>query len=155
MYWPYLWRTGSVSDTTLVACSFSPCSQVFMTGSTYGDLRLWNLDMKQLVAEKNAHDLGVTCCTFSPIILSSKSHFNIRSVKSMSSSKVFVTSDCSQSERVFNLKLWVCVCLRFWFCHRWPSCAVSSGLLWTRQPFKDLGYQQIQLWRWSVIFMLS
>lgn len=41
-----------------------------MTGSTYGDLRLWNLDMKQLEAEKNAHDLGVTCCTFSPIILS-------------------------------------------------------------------------------------
>ncbi|XP_031702054.1 WD repeat, SAM and U-box domain-containing protein 1 [Anarrhichthys ocellatus] len=63
-------RTGAVSDTTMVACSFSPCSQVFMTGSTYGDLRLWDLDMNQLHAEKNAHDLGVTCCTFAPSILS-------------------------------------------------------------------------------------
>lgn len=41
-----------------------------MTGSTYGDLRLWGLDMNQLHAEKNAHDLGVTCCTFAPSILS-------------------------------------------------------------------------------------
>lgn len=54
----------------MVACSFSPCSQLFMTGSTYGDLRLWDLDMNQLHAEKNAHDLGVTCCTFAPNILS-------------------------------------------------------------------------------------
>ncbi|XP_030614265.1 WD repeat, SAM and U-box domain-containing protein 1 isoform X2 [Archocentrus centrarchus] len=54
----------------MVACSFSPCSQVFMTGSTYGDLRLWDLHMNQLHAEKNAHDLGVSCCTFAPGILS-------------------------------------------------------------------------------------
>lgn len=66
----FLWRTGAVNDTTMVACSFSPCSQMFMTGSTYGDLRLWDLRMNQLHAEKNAHDLGVSCCTFAPSILS-------------------------------------------------------------------------------------
>lgn len=67
-------RTGAVNDTTVVACSFSPCSQMFMTGSTYGDLRLWDLHMKQLHKENNAHDLGVTCCAFAPNILSSESH---------------------------------------------------------------------------------
>lgn len=66
-------RTGAVYDTTMVACSFSPCSQLFVTGSTYGDLRLWDLNMIQLHAEKNAHDLGVTCCTFAPSILSGES----------------------------------------------------------------------------------
>lgn len=54
----------------MVACSFSPCSQLFVTGSTYGDLRVWDLDLNQLHAEKNAHDLGVTCCAFAPNILS-------------------------------------------------------------------------------------
>lgn len=68
-------RTGAVNDTTMVACSFSPCSQVFMTGSTYGDLRLWDLELNQLHAEKNAHDLGVSCCTFSPDLLSGESRW--------------------------------------------------------------------------------
>jgi WD40 repeat protein len=54
----------------MVACSFTPCGQMFVTGSTYGDLRLWDLDMNQLHAEKNTHDLGVTCCCFGPKILS-------------------------------------------------------------------------------------
>lgn len=63
-----------MNDTTMVACSFSPCSQVFVSGSTYGDMRLWDLDMNQLHAEKNAHDLGVTCCTFAPSILSGDNH---------------------------------------------------------------------------------
>ncbi|TTI92361.1 WD repeat, SAM and U-box domain-containing protein 1 [Bagarius yarrelli] len=58
--------TGAVPDTTMVACSFSPCGQLFATGSTYGDLRIWNLSMNQLQTEKYAHDLGVTCCQFSP-----------------------------------------------------------------------------------------
>lgn len=64
-----LFRTGSVPDTTMVACSFSPCGQLFATGSTYGDLRIWDLGMNQLHAEKYAHDLGVTCCQFAPQIL--------------------------------------------------------------------------------------
>lgn len=65
-----LWfRTGAVPDTTMVACSFSPCGQLFATGSTYGDLRIWDLDMNQLHAEKYAHDLGVTCCQFAPQIM--------------------------------------------------------------------------------------
>lgn len=65
----FLLSVGSVVDTTLVACSFTPCSQFFMSGSTYGDLRLWDLNMNQLLAEKDAHDLGVTCCKFAPDIL--------------------------------------------------------------------------------------
>ncbi|XP_068173893.1 WD repeat, SAM and U-box domain-containing protein 1 isoform X2 [Antennarius striatus] len=76
----------------MVACSFSPCSQVFMTGSTYGDLRLWNLDMKQLHAEKNAHDMGVTCCTFAPSILSDGQFVQLR------------LASCGQDNHV---KIWV------------------------------------------------
>uniref|UniRef100_A0A8C7IVC6 WD repeat, sterile alpha motif and U-box domain containing 1 n=1 Tax=Oncorhynchus kisutch TaxID=8019 RepID=A0A8C7IVC6_ONCKI len=60
----------AVNDTTVVACSFNPCGQMFVTESTYGDLRLWDLDMNQLHAEKNNHDLGVTCYCFGPKILS-------------------------------------------------------------------------------------
>lgn len=71
----FLRRSGAVSDTTMVACSFSPCSQMFMTGSTYGDLRMWDLHMKLLHKENNAHDLGVTCCAFAPSILSSERHW--------------------------------------------------------------------------------
>ncbi|XP_055764448.1 WD repeat, SAM and U-box domain-containing protein 1-like isoform X2 [Salvelinus fontinalis] len=52
----------------MVACSFTPCGPMFVTGSTYGDLRLWDLDMNQLHAEKNNHDLGVTCYCFGPKI---------------------------------------------------------------------------------------
>ena len=47
-----------------------------MTGSTYGDLRLWDLKMNQLHAEKNAHDLGVTCCAFAPEILSGEEQYD-------------------------------------------------------------------------------
>ncbi|KAL0190614.1 hypothetical protein M9458_013312, partial [Cirrhinus mrigala] len=53
----------------IVACSFTPCGQLFITGSTYGDLRLWDLNMNHLHAEKNAHDLGVSCCQFAPQIM--------------------------------------------------------------------------------------
>ena len=58
--------TRTVNDATVVALSFSPCGQALASGSTYGDLRLWDLNMNQVFAEKNAHDLGVTCCCFSP-----------------------------------------------------------------------------------------
>lgn len=61
---------STVNDTTMVACSFTPCGQMFVTGSTYGDLRLWDLDMNQLHAEKNTHELGVGCYCFGPKILS-------------------------------------------------------------------------------------
>uniref|UniRef100_A0A674DI01 WD repeat, sterile alpha motif and U-box domain containing 1 n=1 Tax=Salmo trutta TaxID=8032 RepID=A0A674DI01_SALTR len=61
---------STVNDTTMVACSFTPCGQMFVTGSTYGDLRLWDLDVNQLHAEKNTHELGVTCYCFGPKILS-------------------------------------------------------------------------------------
>ncbi|XP_030643169.1 WD repeat, SAM and U-box domain-containing protein 1 [Chanos chanos] len=61
-----LQRTRAATEGTLVASAFSPCGQMFVTGSTLGDLRVWNLAMNQLCAEKDAHDLGVNCCNFSP-----------------------------------------------------------------------------------------
>lgn len=57
-------RCGAVSEASVVACCFSPCGQMFMTGCTYGDLKLWDVDVSLLHAEKDAHDLGVACCRF-------------------------------------------------------------------------------------------
>ncbi|XP_026231804.1 WD repeat, SAM and U-box domain-containing protein 1-like [Anabas testudineus] len=59
-----IFRCGAVSEASVVACCFSPCGQMFMTGCTYGDLKLWDVDVSLLHAEKDAHDLGVACCRF-------------------------------------------------------------------------------------------
>ncbi|CAB1434704.1 unnamed protein product, partial [Pleuronectes platessa] len=44
----------------------SLCGQVFVNGCTNGDLKLWDVDISLLHAEKDAHDLGVTCCSSAP-----------------------------------------------------------------------------------------
>lgn len=56
-----------MSEASVVACCFSPCGQMFVTGCTRGDLRLWDTAIDLLHAEKDAHDLGVTCCCFAPL----------------------------------------------------------------------------------------
>ena len=55
-----------MSEASVVACCFSPCGQMFVTGCTRGDLKLWDMDVNLLHAEKDAHDMGVTCCSFAP-----------------------------------------------------------------------------------------
>ncbi|XP_035762619.1 WD repeat, SAM and U-box domain-containing protein 1-like [Neolamprologus brichardi] len=57
---------ATVSEASVVACCFSPCAQMFATGCTRGDLKLWDAHASLLHAEKDAHDLGVTCCCFAP-----------------------------------------------------------------------------------------
>ena len=47
-----------------MACAFSPSGDLFVTGSSCGDLTVWDDKMKCLHSEK-AHDLGITCCDFS------------------------------------------------------------------------------------------
>ncbi|XP_031226202.1 WD repeat, SAM and U-box domain-containing protein 1 isoform X3 [Mastomys coucha] len=59
-----LYRCGSVKDSSLVACAFSPDGGLFVTGSSGGDLTVWDDRMRCLHSEK-AHDLGITCCSFS------------------------------------------------------------------------------------------
>uniref|UniRef100_A0A3B4Y046 SAM domain-containing protein n=1 Tax=Seriola lalandi dorsalis TaxID=1841481 RepID=A0A3B4Y046_SERLL len=59
-------RCSSVSEASVVACCFSPCGQFVVTGCTNGDLKLWDVDISLLHAEKDAHDLGVTCCSAAP-----------------------------------------------------------------------------------------
>ncbi|KAM7380596.1 hypothetical protein PAMP_003879 [Pampus punctatissimus] len=59
-------RCSAVSEASVTASCFSPCSQMFVTGCTHGDIRLWDVDISLLHAEKDAHDLGVTCCNFAP-----------------------------------------------------------------------------------------
>lgn len=57
-------RSGTVKDGSLVACAFAPNGSFFVTGSSCGDLTVWDDNMRCLYNEK-AHDLGVTCCDFS------------------------------------------------------------------------------------------
>ncbi|XP_008571570.1 PREDICTED: WD repeat, SAM and U-box domain-containing protein 1 isoform X2 [Galeopterus variegatus] len=59
-----LYRCGSVKDGSLVACAFFPNGNLFVTGSSCGDLTVWDDKMRCLHSEK-AHDLGITCCDFS------------------------------------------------------------------------------------------
>lgn len=59
-----LFRSGNVKGGSLVACAFSPSGNLFVTGSSSGDLTIWDDKMRCLYNEK-AHDLGVTCCDIS------------------------------------------------------------------------------------------
>ncbi|AWP13051.1 putative WD repeat SAM and U-box domain-containing protein 1-like [Scophthalmus maximus] len=59
-------RCSAVSEASVVACCFSPCGQFFVTGCTNGDLKLWDVDFSLLLAERDAHDLGVACCSSAP-----------------------------------------------------------------------------------------
>lgn len=61
-----LCRCAKVSEGSVLACSFSPCGQMFVTGSSQGELHLWTLRMKTLHTQREAHDLGVNCCHFCP-----------------------------------------------------------------------------------------
>ncbi|XP_053554309.1 WD repeat, SAM and U-box domain-containing protein 1 isoform X2 [Bombina bombina] len=57
-------RSSTVKDGYPVACAFYPGGNVFVTGSSSGDLTAWDENMRCLYTDK-AHDLGVTCCDFS------------------------------------------------------------------------------------------
>lgn len=111
-----LWRTGAVDDTTMVACSFSPCGQLFVTGSTYGDLRLWDLDVNQLLAVKNAHDLGVTGCSFAPSIHSGESHVvTLQGKASLGvSDSIYVVETISYSLSLTESGFLCC----YWYCQQ-------------------------------------
>uniref|UniRef100_A0A665UXD7 WD repeat, SAM and U-box domain-containing protein 1 n=1 Tax=Echeneis naucrates TaxID=173247 RepID=A0A665UXD7_ECHNA len=69
--WDFTSRTllrysSTVSTASVVACCFSPCGQFFVSGCTRGDLKVWDAGIRLLHAEKDAHDLGVTCCSAAP-----------------------------------------------------------------------------------------
>ncbi|KAJ8352244.1 hypothetical protein SKAU_G00237200 [Synaphobranchus kaupii] len=85
-------RTGASNEASIVACSFTPCGQMFATGSTYGDIRVWDLELNSLHSEKNAHDLGVTCCQFAPMI------------QNVGYSSQFRLASCGQDS---TLKIWM------------------------------------------------
>ncbi|XP_064644227.1 WD repeat, SAM and U-box domain-containing protein 1-like isoform X2 [Lineus longissimus] len=56
-------------DASVVAVAFTPDSSYLVSGSTNGDLRLWDAQFghsKCLLYELDGHDLGVACCEFSP-----------------------------------------------------------------------------------------
>lgn len=85
-------RCLAVSESSVVACCFSPCSQMFVSGCTSGDLRLWGVDGTSLHVQKDAHDLGVTCCSFA-----SQFEVDDRSLE-------FRLASCGQDSQ---LKIWI------------------------------------------------
>uniref|UniRef100_A0A3B3CY24 WD repeat, SAM and U-box domain-containing protein 1 n=1 Tax=Oryzias melastigma TaxID=30732 RepID=A0A3B3CY24_ORYME len=85
-----------VSEASVVACCFSPCGQMFVSGCTNGDLKLWDLQASLLDAQKDAHDLGVTCCTFASQFLIGGLEFRLASCGQDSCVKIWMVS---QDER--------------------------------------------------------
>ncbi|XP_063140182.1 WD repeat, SAM and U-box domain-containing protein 1 isoform X3 [Rattus norvegicus] len=88
-----LYRCGSVKDSSLVACAFSPDGGLLVTGSSGGDLTVWDDRMRCLHSEK-AHDLGITCCSFSSQPLSGGEH----------GLQLYRLASCGQD---CEIKLWV------------------------------------------------
>ena len=65
-----------------MACAFSPSGDLFVTGSSCGDLTVWDDKMKCLHSEK-AHDLGITCCDFSSQLVSDGEQSSVFSLGNM------------------------------------------------------------------------
>lgn len=55
-------------EAMVTACTFTPDSNLLVSGSTGGDLKLWDAQNghgKCLVTVPDAHDMGVCACDFS------------------------------------------------------------------------------------------
>lgn len=72
-----IWNTNTKSlhktltghEAMITSCVFSPDSCYILSGSTAGDLRMWDAKCghtKCLAIEPEAHDLGVLSCDFNP-----------------------------------------------------------------------------------------
>lgn len=62
---------NTCNDASVVACAFTPDSTFIVSGSSIGDLRVWDAKYghgKALSYTLDCHDLGVTSCDFSPHI---------------------------------------------------------------------------------------
>ena len=65
----YYFRTLVGHEESVIACAFSSDSNYLVSGSINGDVRVWDAKFghgKCLASELDGHDLGVTCCEFSP-----------------------------------------------------------------------------------------
>ena len=66
----FLFRSyNTCHDASVVACAFTPDSTFIISGSSNGDLRVWDAKYghgKVLTYTLEGHDLGVTSCDFSP-----------------------------------------------------------------------------------------
>lgn len=61
-------RSLSDHEAMITACAFTPDSNFLVSGSSAGDLKLWDSKYghsKCLFTLQEAHDLGVLCCDFS------------------------------------------------------------------------------------------
>uniref|UniRef100_A0A8C4S159 WD repeat, SAM and U-box domain-containing protein 1 n=1 Tax=Erpetoichthys calabaricus TaxID=27687 RepID=A0A8C4S159_ERPCA len=94
-----LWDMHSRKLCSVSACSFASCGQMFVTGSTYGDLVAWDYQMKILYTVKTAHDLGVTCCHFSAQMC----NLRLASCGQDSTVKIWIVSQDKQSGCKFQL----------------------------------------------------
>ena len=62
-------RTFQAHEATVFGCCFTPDSLFLVSGSSDGDLNVWDAlygHGKYLQCVPECHDLGVTCCDFSP-----------------------------------------------------------------------------------------
>ncbi|XP_033733128.1 WD repeat, SAM and U-box domain-containing protein 1-like [Pecten maximus] len=95
-----LLRTFAEHEASIVGCAFSPDSNFVVTGCSNGNLRAWDANYghsKHLAYILEGHDLGVTCCDFSPTYGSAREVYKDGSVW-------FLLATCGQDSLV---KLWV------------------------------------------------
>ncbi|XP_062314024.1 LOW QUALITY PROTEIN: WD repeat, SAM and U-box domain-containing protein 1-like [Osmerus eperlanus] len=123
---------GAVSEATVLALCFSPNGLVFVTGCSYGDIKLWDVDMRLLFTEKYAHDLCVACCQFA-------AQNEIEGAR-----ELLRLGSCGQDVRAASGLLWAgrpgCVWapvgrtsgLRLGSCGQ--DVRAASGLLWAGRP---------------------
>uniref|UniRef100_A0A914UTW8 WD repeat, SAM and U-box domain-containing protein 1 n=1 Tax=Plectus sambesii TaxID=2011161 RepID=A0A914UTW8_9BILA len=60
-------------ESSVAALAFTPDSAFLLTGSSVGELRMWDARYglgQHMALEREAHDLGVTCAAFSPVATS-------------------------------------------------------------------------------------
>ena len=65
----FVCRSLEGHESSVTAVAFSPDSSYVVSGSMGGDMRVWDARYghgKNLFFMLDAHDLGMTCCEFSP-----------------------------------------------------------------------------------------
>lgn len=76
----FFYRTFVGHEASIVGCDFSPDSNFIISGSCNGDIQVWDARYGHGKCLKyiEGHDLGVSCCQFSPTYGSAKCKYIIQ-----------------------------------------------------------------------------
>ena len=149
----FLFRSyNTCHDASVVACAFTPDSTFIISGSSNGDLRVWDAKYghgKVLTYTLEGHDLGVTSCDFSP-------HMKVKD----SGVNGCVTYEFATSGHDNLVKIWEmtadlsCTCKSL---YKPFFCELSSQVLfslWTQFTVLPANRWQILLQKWKTYIIV-